>query len=87
MKKFVVFFAIALPMFLLVSCKEKVDKKIYDQSLRTNDSLRVELNSRQAQIDSLMIQAKDLSEKLAKANAPKPKADKKKAASKKKGKK
>jgi hypothetical protein len=83
MKKFIVFFVIALPLFFLVSCKEKVEKKVYDEQLRVNDSLRVELNSRQSQIDSLGIQVKELNEKLAKANSPKPSAQKKKTSKKK----
>jgi len=84
MKKFIAIFVIALPLFLLVSCKEKVDKKVYDQQLRINDSLRVEINSRQTQIDSLGQQVKELNEKLAKANSPKPTGQKKKTPIKKK---
>ena len=34
MKKFIVFFVIALPLFFLVSCKEKVDKKNKEGGLR-----------------------------------------------------
>ena len=89
MKKFILVAALALPLFF-ISCKEKVDKKVYDQVLRTNDSLRVEINSRQTQLDSLSMQVKDLTEKLAKATAPKPAAaaaTKKKATAKKKSKK
>lgn len=88
MKRIVVFTFVALSFFMLVSCKEKVEKALFDQQLKVNDSLRIELNSKQTLVDSLSVQVTELADKITAMKAAKPKATaKKKTTTKKKTKK